>query len=110
MAATYPGVGDRILFRLKAMGYWQKKKDRPDLMRFSRERHWHPATYLYEWCFKGVVPTLPFLERLAKDLDVPMAWLLLGAKGIDDVREHLPTLDQKIRVHRAPVVKIRRAR
>jgi hypothetical protein len=73
----FPGMADRIRLRLRALGYW--KNDRPDVTRFGVEKGYPPG-YLYPW-LKDSTPTFENLQRLVKDLDVPLAWLLLGEEG-----------------------------
>jgi PAS domain-containing protein len=74
VTTKYSGLGERILSRLRSLGYW--KKNRVDVLRFCREKGYRPQ-YVYAWA-KDRVPSYENLKRLASDLDVPMAWILFG--------------------------------
>lgn len=74
----FPGVGERVRQRLEALGYW--KEGRPDVARFCEEKGYLPQ-YLYAW-LKDRVPGYENLRRLAEDLQVSTAWLLLGDEGV----------------------------
>jgi transcriptional regulator with XRE-family HTH domain len=78
----FPGVGDRIRECLKSRGY--VKDGREDVPRFMRENGYH-TNEIYAW-MKDRVPGLPTLQRLCRDLDCPLAWLLLGEEGIAELR------------------------
>jgi len=69
---------DRIRARMRELGYW--KADRPDVTRFCLEKGYVPS-YVYVW-LKGSLPVYESLRRLAKDLDCPLPWLLLGEEGV----------------------------
>ncbi|MGH7264042.1 MAG: PAS domain-containing protein, partial [Candidatus Rokuibacteriota bacterium] len=73
----FPGLGDRMRGRLKALGYW--RQNRPDILRFCAERDYRPQ-YVYAW-LKDRVPTYANLRRLARDLDAPIAWLVFGREA-----------------------------
>ena len=70
----FPGIGQRVKERLKALGYW--KDGRPEVGRFSDDRGYRPQ-YLYAW-FRDRVPGYENLVRLARDLGVPPEWILFG--------------------------------
>jgi hypothetical protein len=76
----FPGMDERIAERLKALGYWNKHKDTPDVMRFCKEQGYIPQ-YVYEW-LKGAMPSYENLKKLSEDLEAPMAWILLGEKEV----------------------------
>src|SRR5438093_10846146 len=65
--SRFPGVGQRVRQRLRALGYW--KDGRPDVGRFCSERDYRPQ-YLYAW-LGDRIPTYDNLARLARDLEVP---------------------------------------
>lgn len=81
--AKFPGLADRLRQRLLEQGYRQDPPNQrtPDIMGFCRKRHYLPQ-YVYEWVNKGVTPTWANLRRLERDLDTPIAWLLLGDDGL----------------------------
>jgi PAS domain S-box-containing protein len=70
----FPGIGERIAERLRALGYW--KDDRPDVGRFCEERGYRPQ-YVYAW-LKDRVPRYENLGRLSGDLSVSSMWLMFG--------------------------------
>jgi PAS domain S-box-containing protein len=70
----FPGIGDRIAQRMRVMGFW--KDDRPDVARFCRERRYR-RQYVYAW-LQDRMPGVDNLRRLARDLDVTVAWLAVG--------------------------------
>jgi len=70
----WPGIGERIRERLRAIGYW--KADKPDVLRFCIERGYIP-TYVYKW-LTDTTPSRENLYKLGRDLGVTAAWLLLG--------------------------------
>lgn len=80
---SFPGVGDRIARRLNALGYW--KNGRPDVTRFCEEKRYRPQ-YVYAW-LRDRVPGYANLKRLARDLEAPMCWILLGRDAIAEIRE-----------------------
>ena len=70
----FPGVGQRVKERLKALGYW--KDGRPQVGRFCDDRGYRPQ-YLYAW-FRDRIPSYENLVRLARDLGAPPEWILFG--------------------------------
>jgi hypothetical protein len=64
----YPGLGGRL--RAKIMEHYGS------INRFVVTRG-YSHVYVYRW-FKGMVPSYPYVIRLAHDLDVTPAWLLFG--------------------------------
>src|SRR5574341_373726 len=70
----FPGIGQRIKERLRALGYW--KDGRPAIGRFCDERGYRPQ-YLYAW-LADRIPTYENLLRLARDLGAPPEWILFG--------------------------------
>src|SRR3989442_1024546 len=72
--SRFPGVGQRVRQRLRALGYW--KDGRPDVGRFCSERDYRPQ-YLYAW-LGDRIPTYDNLARLARDLEVPPEWVMFG--------------------------------
>lgn len=79
----FPGFGQRIRLRLRATGFW--KKGRPDVSRFCIERGYRPQ-YVYAW-LKDRIPGDENLRRLANDLGVTVAWLMLGHESGTAVAE-----------------------
>src|SRR5262245_29776878 len=73
----YEGVGRRIEDLLRAKGYWNPARGKPDVLRFSLEHRYIPQ-FVYKWLSDGVVPSRANLERLAKDLDSSAPWILFG--------------------------------
>lgn len=69
-----PGFGERVRERLRATGYWNAEKNRPDVIRFGLERQ-YVHSYIYRW-LKGETPRGPELVRLAQDLGVSVEWLV----------------------------------
>lgn len=99
----FPGVGDRLRQRLKALGYW--KNDRPDVLRFCEE-HGYVVQYVYAW-LKDRLPGFNNLTRLAKDLRVPVAWLLLGDEALGDIRKmEMLRAPQSVRDRRAKLTEL----
>lgn len=86
MASRWVGLGERITRRLHAMGYWHIARQRPDLMRFGLEYR-YPHIYLYRWVNMEICPDRDNLMRLAKDLGVAPAWLLMGDEGLRKPRK-----------------------
>jgi len=74
---TWPDVGKRIALLMREKGYWNPKRDKPDVLRFSMDYRYVPA-FLYKWLTDGVVPSRENLDRLAKDFGVSAAWILFG--------------------------------
>lgn len=71
----YPGVGKRLREQLLARGY--EKDGDVDVARFLAEhRHYDPRSF-YPW-LKDRTPSPDKLAHLARDLNVSVAWLLLG--------------------------------
>src|SRR2546430_17579695 len=64
--SRFPGVGQRVGQRLRALGYW--KHGRPDVGRFCSEKDYRPQ-YVYAW-LGDRIPTSDNLARLARDLAV----------------------------------------
>lgn len=77
MAIKFPGLAERIRERFRALDYWNTRTDREDVRRFCMEHRGYLSQSLYEW-LKGATPEYESLVRLARDLEVPLAWLLLG--------------------------------
>ncbi|OLB08021.1 MAG: hypothetical protein AUH14_02220 [Candidatus Rokubacteria bacterium 13_2_20CM_69_15_1] len=75
--SRFPGVGQRIRQRFKALGYW--KDGRPDVGRFCGEKAYRPQ-YLYAW-LADRIPSYDNLARLARDLEAPPDWILFGKGG-----------------------------
>ncbi len=73
--SRFPGIGNRIRQRLKALEYW--KENRPEVGRFCEEKG-HRPQYLYAW-LGDRVPAYENLVRLARDLSVPPEWIMFGA-------------------------------
>src|SRR5437773_6071657 len=82
--SRFPGVGQRVRQRLRALGYW--KDGRPDVGRFCSERDYRPQ-YLYAW-LGDRIPTYDNLARLARDLEVPPEWRMSGP-GSPNARDAL---------------------
>ena len=82
----YPGLGGRLLERLKAVGYWNEDRNRPDLLRFAMQKG-YVSQYLYAWTKDDRMPTYEYIVKLAKDLEVPAAWLLFGDDGVKEAAE-----------------------
>ncbi len=70
------GIGQRIVQRLRTLGYW--KNGRPDVSRFARERGYLSQS-LYLWLKDAAAPSLDNLRRLAGDLGVSAEWLTFGS-------------------------------
>jgi PAS domain S-box-containing protein len=73
--SRFPGVGQRIRQRFKALGYW--KDGRPDVGRFCADKAYRPQ-YLYAW-LADRIPSYDNLARLGRDLEVPAEWIMFGA-------------------------------
>ena len=86
--SRFPGVGQRVRQRLRALGYW--KDGRPDVGRFCSERDYRPQ-YLYAW-LGDRIPTYDNLARLARDLEVPPEWVMFGT-GSPTRRDALDAVD-----------------
>src|SRR2546425_963890 len=86
--SRFPGVGQRVRQRLRALGYW--KDGRPDVGRFCSERNYRPQ-YLYAW-LGDRIPTYDNLARLARDLEVPPEWVMFGT-GSPTRRDALDAVD-----------------
>src|SRR2546430_1363758 len=86
--SRFPGVGQRVRQRLRALGYW--KDGRPDVGRFCSERDYRPQ-YLYA-CLGDRLPTYDNLARLARDLEVPPEWVMFGT-GSPTRRDALDAVD-----------------
>lgn len=72
----YPGVSERLRRRLIERGYVRLDGEL-DIARFLAEhRHYDPRSF-YPW-LKDRTPSPAKLAQLARDLDVSVAWLLLG--------------------------------
>ncbi len=82
---TWPGVGERIAMLLREKGYWNPKRDKPDVLRFSMDYRYIPQ-FVYKWLSDGVVPSRSNLDRLSKDLGASAPWILFG----DEVPKALP--------------------
>ncbi len=82
---TWPGVGERIAMLLREKGYWNPKRDKPDVLRFSMDYRYIPQ-FVYKWLSDGVVPSRSNLDRLSKDLGASAPWILFG----DEVPKELP--------------------
>jgi hypothetical protein len=75
---TWPGIGDRIAQRLQELGY-------PSVEAFTQQRHYSLGLF-YKWIGEAVAPKRANLLRLARDLKVPLRWLLFGtATHIDGI-------------------------
>src|SRR5207249_10385799 len=74
--SRFPGVGQRVRQRLRALGYW--KDGRPDVGRFCSERDYRPQ-YLYAWLGERI-PTPDTLARPARALAVPPEPLTVGTR------------------------------
>lgn len=68
----FPGLGERILERIKGLGL--------NVRRFAMQNGYDPS-YVYRWTSGTTAPTLDAVKKLARDLGVPLAWLLLGEEG-----------------------------
>ena len=72
--SRFPGVGQRVGQRLRALGYW--RNGRPDVARFCSEKDYRPQ-YVYAW-LGDRIPAYDNLTRLAHDLDVAPEWVMFG--------------------------------
>ena len=70
MARNWPGLGERIMERIAALGY-------ANAAQFADAKHYR-VTYVYKW-ISGTTPDRRNLDRLSKDLKCSPAWLLFGA-------------------------------
>lgn len=77
MSNRFPGSGERIAERMRALGYWQQDSNRPDVMRFCRQVPGYIPQYVYEW-LKGTMPSYENLLKLAGDLETTPQWILFG--------------------------------
>lgn len=71
----FPGFSDRLKQAMVAAGY-ATKKGKPDVPAFLRVCPFDPRMF-YPW-LRGRVPELDTLTRIAEELHVSRAWLLLG--------------------------------
>lgn len=69
---------------MREAGYWDAGRQRPQILRWCRERTGYTPQYLYEYVKNSVMPTKPMIDMLAKDLQKPKAWLLLGDEGVEE--------------------------
>lgn len=83
---AFPGVGKRLTRRLTQIGY-QRADGTPDVGRFCEEKTF-PSQQVYRWLNETTTPGYAYLQRLAKALDAPMAWILLGMEAVDEIHEH----------------------
>lgn len=74
----FPGLGDRIRGRMRALGYW-RPDNKPDVLRFADEKG-YMRNYIYGW-LAGRTPTYGYLLKLAKDLQVSLADLCFGEES-----------------------------
>lgn len=75
---VFPGVGERMKERLRAIGY---VKDNGELATASfAVNHGYVTSFVYDWLADRRTP-IKELERLAKDLDTTPAWLCFGESG-----------------------------
>jgi hypothetical protein len=70
----FPGLGDRINERVRALGY-------KNINRFALDRKLDKAS-LYAYT-AGRVPRFDTLEKLAKELVCPWQWLIIGDEGLE---------------------------
>src|SRR5262245_56534885 len=89
----WDGLGTRITQRLHRLGYWNIQRQRPDLMRFGLENR-YPHIYLYRWINMEICPDHDNLMRLAGDLGVSPAWLLMGDEGLKKPRRRLRNVER----------------
>jgi PAS domain S-box-containing protein len=73
--SRFPGIGQRVKARLKALGYW--RDGRTEIGRFCEDKGYRPQ-YLYAW-LGDRIPTYENLVRLARDLGVQPEWIMFGA-------------------------------
>jgi len=78
MAYSFPGLDGRLRARLLELEY--VKKGRADYRRFALEHGTDPV-YLWRWVNGKGAPSLEAARKLAADLEVSLAWLLLGDEG-----------------------------
>jgi hypothetical protein len=76
----FPGVTERLREALKARGYWNLKRDTAAAAQFCRMFPHYDEVQLAMWCHRRIRrrPKLSTLRRLAQDLEIPLAYLLLG--------------------------------
>ncbi len=72
----FPGMVERITARLVALGYVDEKTGEIRWGRFAAA-HGYQIALVDHW-MRGSTPTWKYLERLARDLECELAWLLLG--------------------------------
>jgi hypothetical protein len=79
-SAEFPGVTERLREALRARGYWNLTRDTPAAARFCRMFPHYDEVQLAMWCHRRrrKRPKLWTLRRLAQDLEIPLAYLLLG--------------------------------
>ena len=74
---AWPGSGERIRKRLQDFGVTVEE--------FCRAHHYHLGLF-YKWMGERVAPRRENVIRLARDLDLPIRWLLFGdATYVDGV-------------------------
>ena len=83
-ASPYPGFGDRLREALRDAGYWNAQRSRADISRFCRDNGWL-TQYIYEYLRATRMPAYAQLTKLAADLQVPLAWLLVGEEGCEEL-------------------------
>jgi transcriptional regulator with XRE-family HTH domain len=77
----FQGFGDRIRYRMEVTGI----RSQADLA----NRLGEGAANVSRWITDNALPaSMQKLEQLALILDVSVCWLLLGERGIENVREH----------------------
>lgn len=72
----WPGISERIIERLRALGYWNSKKSRIETYRFCREKGYMPP-YVLKW-LSGSQPSWENVQRLSRDLEISPVWLMFG--------------------------------
>ena len=78
MRAKWPGVGPRLVQRLKDLGYTSERtKTGADLQGFAL-KHAYPTQYMQKWANDLATPDRENLLRLTRDLGVRLEWLLVG--------------------------------
>lgn len=78
-------MGERLVAQLTELGW--VKNGHPDIRGFAKA-HGYDPTYLYRWK-DGAFITYDNLRRVARDLQVSAAWLLLGPEAVAEVEEDL---------------------
>lgn len=86
--ARFPGFDLRLREAMRRAGYWYSDRDEPQVLRFCLECG-HVSQYLYAYLRQNRAPDLARLRKLARDLRVSMAWLLLGDEGVADLRRFM---------------------